>query len=267
MRQGLYLLILFFSACTLPEEKNAELLAKDDLQDSSSMRSDASYNAEKTDNTPSLKLPVKPAIKKPQGIYRATLPFNGKMEQTVAFYNDLTYQLQEKYINGKKDSIVVTQGNWSPSDGYIWLYKDQVVRGRYTWKGDILQYFSPLTKKNFAMEQVPDVMSNDIWKKRKDQGLALSAVGNEPFWNVQITKQDSISLMMPEWNKPLTLKISDAKSTADSTTYFAKNDSTQLRLTVLPYFCSDGMSDFLYSNKVRVQYNNQVLNGCGVAFR
>jgi len=247
----------------MPEEKDDDVLVQQD----STMHSDVSYNAETTDTTTLLKLPVKQKIKKPQGIYKTTLSTPGKMEQTVAFYNDLTYQLQEKYIAGKKDSIVITQGNWSPSDGYIWLYKDQVVRGRYTWKGDTLQYFSPVAKKNFTMQHLQDVTQTDVWKNRKQEGLAVVGIGNEPFWRIELSQKDSLSLFLPEWTKPVTLKINSTSNTSDSTAYIAGNDSAQLKLTVFPYFCSDGMSDFVYSNKVRVQYNNQVFNGCGVVFR
>jgi uncharacterized membrane protein len=264
MRNGLLLFIIFLSACKLPKDQDTDFPGRPDT--ATSIQTNASYDARKEDPVANTIIPAKPKTKKPSGIYQTTLPIQGKMQQTIAFYDDQTFQLQETYP-GKKDSVVVTQGNWSPSDGYIWLYKDQVVRGRYTWKGDTLQYFNPLLKKNFNMHPLKDAIENAFWSDKQKQGVAVWGVGNEPFWNVQVKKQDSISFLLPEWTQPVTLKINSATNSTDSIAYTAKNDSTQIRLTIYPLFCSDGMSDYVYRNKVRMEYNKQVFNGCGIVYR
>jgi uncharacterized membrane protein len=209
----------------------------------------------------------KETIKNPLGIYQTRLSYKGGIQHTIAFYKDNTYQLQEKYITAKKDSVVITRGNWSPSDGYIWLYKDQVVNGRYRWKGDTLQYFSPLNKQSFSMQSLTDANENNVWRKKADKGVSIVGIGNEPFWSIEVLRKDSISFLLPDWKKPLLLKISSATSNADSTAYVAKNDSTNLTVTILPFFCSDGMSDYVYSNKMRIRFNDQVYEGCGVVYK
>jgi uncharacterized membrane protein len=264
MRNGLYALIFFLTACNLPEERGIDVLVK---TDTTSIQTNTSYDARTEPATTNEVLPEKKKIKNPSGIYQAVIPFHGKIEQTVAFYNDQTFQLQEKYMSGKKDSIVLTQGNWSPSDDYIWLYKDQVVRGRYKWSGDVLQYFNPALKKTFAMQPLKDVLENNVWRNKKNEGIAVYGIGNEPFWNIEVKKQDSISFLLSEWAEPVTMKISSSNSSPDSTSYIASNDSTQLKLTVFPYFCSDGMSDYVYRNKLRVEYKKQVFSGCGIVYR
>ena len=203
---------------------------------------------------------------KPSGIYQAVLPLSEKIKQTVAFYNDYTYQLQEEYSNNKKDSIVLITGNWSPSDGFIWLYKDQVVRARYNWKEDTLQYYNPLSRKSISMHSMPDAMENKTWQNRKTQGTVFFGIGNEPFWSIENTR-DSLYFQMSEWPAPMQMKLSNTITSSDSIAFTAQNDSSQLRVTVFPLFCNDGMSDFIYRNRIRVQYNNQVYNGCGVLFR
>ncbi|RYZ25537.1 MAG: hypothetical protein EOO10_18010 [Chitinophagaceae bacterium] len=203
-------------------------------------------------------------IKRPSGIYEFVLPYQNdqKILHTIAFYAG-TYRLQEEYI-GKKDSVVITEGTWSPSQGYIWLYKEQLVRGRYVWKGDTLQYFNPGSATKFSLAKLSPATSNPVWRDKEKQGVILFGVGNEPFWSVEVSRHDSVVLSMPEWTSPLRVKLSSTSLNRDSTVYTADEDS--LRIVVLPYFCSDGMSDFTYSNKVSVTYKGRVYQGCGVSF-
>jgi uncharacterized membrane protein len=162
---------------------------------------------------------------------------------------------------------VVTSGNWAPSNGYIWLYKDQVVRSRYTWSGNELQYFSPALKKNWGMRHLQDVMQTKTWQNKKGAGVVVFAIGNEPFWSAEISDKDSLSFQLSDWATALKLKLSASENNKDSAVYVAQNDSTTVRLTVFPYFCSDGMSDMIYKNRIRLQYNNKTYSGCGVNFQ
>ena len=210
---------------------------------------------------------IAPKLKVPSGVYTTLLPFDGKIEQTVSFNKNYTFQLQEKYLDTPTDSTVVTTGTWSPSDGFIWLYKDQLVRGRYNWSGDTLEYFSPYFKKNFTMHKLEDVLTSSVWQNRYNDGTQLYGIGTEPFWSVEVSHADSISFLLSEWSSPVTLKASEMFHSKDSALYKGYNDSTQLSIVVYPFFCSDGMSDIVYKNRIRVQYNRKVFEGCGVKYK
>lgn len=203
-----------------------------------------------------------PAIKKPSGIYQFLFPYdaNTNILHTVAFYAN-TYRLQEEYV-AKKDSIVITEGTWAPSQGFIWLYKDQLARGRYVWKGDTLQYFSPRQNKKYSLTKLTPASNNKVWLDKKKGGTVIFAVGTEPFWSVEINKRDSIIVSMPDWTEPLRAKISAVNQQKNETVYQAVTDS--LRVSISPYFCSDGMSDFIYSNKVTIHHRGKTYQGCGM---
>jgi uncharacterized membrane protein len=205
-----------------------------------------------------------PSIKKPSGIYQFLLPHDGgtNILHTISFYPG-TFHLQEEYLN-KKDSIVITDGTWAPSQGFIWLYKEQLVRGRYTWKGDSLQYYSPQLKRKFSLTKLTPATTNPVWMEKKKQAVILFSVGNEPFWSIEVNKRDSIVFSMPEWTQPLRTKISSTEKLGSKTIYASLSDS--LQVTVYPYFCSDGMSDFIYTNKVMVQHKGKTYQGCGITF-
>ena len=98
----------------------------------------------------------------------------------------------------------------------------------------------------------------------KKAGAVLYGVGTEPFWGVEIKKQDSIILSMPDWGEPLRVKMSGTTRENNRTIYSAAADS--LQVIVSPFFCSDGMSDFTYSHKLTVHYKGHTYKGCGVVF-
>lgn len=258
-----FILLLFYTACTLPEKKKENQLAR--KSDTTLIQTDNSYTAA-MDTPSAIRLPAVEKIQAPTGIYRVVMPSN-EMEQTIAFNSDLTYRLEEKYFADKKDSTVASEGTWTPSDGFIWLYKDQVVRGRYKWKGDTLQYYSPLVKKSFSMDHLQDALQNTAWRNKGKQGVIILGVGNEPFWNIELDNKDSLSFRLSEWDQPARMKIDSSFNDKDGLGYIAHHDSVQLLVTIFPQFCSDGMSDFIYRNKVRVQYNQKSYTGCGIVYK
>ena len=88
----------------------------------------------KEDTTIALK---PPPVKKPYGTYRFFSTIDSmKMEHTIKFLANQTYRLEEKYHN---DSVVSTNGTWAISNGSIWTYRQQLLRGRYQWKNNVLQ--------------------------------------------------------------------------------------------------------------------------------
>lgn len=268
MKRGLIILTILFFSCHSGKQESSlpadsSVTYTDTLQKSTS--SEAYADQPKRD-TPMVVMPRVKPLKEPSGIYQTVLPFNdsSKLEQTVQFNPNHTYRLQEKF---KKDSIVLTEGSWTPSDGFIWLYKEQLAYGRYKWKGNVLNYFDPKYNKTYAMQQLTDIRDNRVWQHKKAEGVVLFAVGNEPFWSVEYSNRDTISFLLSEWKTPVKIKIDETKTVQDSTIYTARNDSTQLRLIALPYFCNDGMSDHVYPNKIVVQYNRQTYKGCGVRYQ
>ncbi|HEU4470975.1 MAG TPA: hypothetical protein VFR58_07830 [Flavisolibacter sp.] len=258
-----YSLFCIIAACQMPEERKPLPAA---APDTATFIQAADSNAAVMDSL-AAPLPAPTPIRRPQGIYHAYIPFKTRMEQMVVFNRDLTFKLQETYFAGKKDSVVVTEGTWLPSDGYIWLYKDQLVRGRYAWKDDVLHYVSPLLQKQIPMQGAKDILENKTWVNRKNQGFSFFGIGNEPFWSISISVRDSLQFNLADWSQPLNLRLTGRTSSGDSLIFLAAADSQQLRLTILPYFCSDGMSDQVYPNKIRIEYNKQVYTGCGVLFR
>jgi uncharacterized membrane protein len=255
----------FLIACSNNEKK---ITATDSLRSPTPVIANTDTTFIINNDTGSAIVPAISPIKLPSGIYQFLLPYNkqSKVEHTISFAAT-TYRLQERYRIGKRDSVILTQGTWAPSNGYIWLYREQIVSGRYTWKGDTLQYYSPTYKKNFSMQKLTPALNNAVLRTKKNGGAIFYGVGTEPFWSVELTSNDTLSFSLPEWAHPLKMKMGAVQKIKHSIIYSAQADSLSLRVVVLPYFCSDGMSDFIYSNKIEVQYNGTTYSGCGIRYR
>lgn len=117
------------------------------------------------------------------------------------------------------------------------------------------------------MQHLQDALQNKAWQNKKKQGILVLGVGNEPFWNIELDNKDSISFTLSEWKHSLRMKIDSSFNDNNGLSYLAHRDSAQLVVTIFPQFCSDGMSDFIYRNKIKVQYNQQIYTGCGIVYK
>lgn len=206
--------------------------------------------------------------KPPEGFYQVMLPCTNckGIEHTVLFNPDLSFRLEEK-VMGSNEVTTKTKGVWKPVHEDVWLYKDSSVVARYTWHGDTLNYIDSKSGVQIPLRPLQNVLDNATWKSKKTQGVAVFGIGNEPFWNITINEQKSIVFTLADWPKPITFKRATSTVSADSTVYATSNDSARLRVVVYNTFCSDGMSDNVYSSHINVQYNDKMYQGCGVVYK
>ena len=217
-------------------------------------------------NTDSIKMTLNNTTP-PEGVYQVMLPCTNckGIEHTVLFNRDLSYRLEERVLD-RADEVTKTIGAWKPVKGDIWLYKDSSVVARYTWRGDTLHYIDLQSGVHIPVRPVPSASSNSAWQQKGAEGIEFFGIGNEPFWNIAIDEQKSIVFTLADWSKPVSFKASKPVVAADSTVYQSRTDSAKLRVVIYNTFCSDGMSDNVYNHKVKVTYNTDVYEGCGIRY-
>ena len=259
----------FLSGCTSSDETiTVQSISSDSVQSNVNTDDNAGFSVDENEaETETVSIPKPQKIKNPSGIYSAIIPSANEREQTIKFFANNQFQLQEKYKLDTDDSIVVTQGTWAPSNGFIWLYRENVAWGRYKWQGDNLAYYNPEDNKTFPMQKLTDVMNTKTWQQKLSENVSVFGIGNEPFWSIEQRPDDTLRFFLADKGVPVNLKLESRVTVKDSTIYLAGNDSVQLKMVVLPFFCSDGMSDNVYQNKILVKFNNQKYSGCGVAYR
>ena len=114
------------------------------------------------------------------------------------------------------------------------------------------------------MTRLTPAGNNAAWQEKRKVGSVLFGVGTEPFWSIEVSKADTLIFSSPEWTSPFKTRLSQKTQTKDSTVFASATDS--LQVVIYPFFCNDGMSDFVYTNKITVTYKGRVFQGCGQLF-
>ena len=97
-----------------------------------------------------------------------------------------------------------------------------------------------------------------------DLNQPLRALGAEPFWGVDITRDALVYSAVDSEG----LRAANPGPTIQGTTAVyasAAEDGTALVVTLMATECSDGMSDRTYPLTARVELGGQTLNGCAAS--
>ena len=202
----------------------------------------------------------------PNGIYQATLPCADckSLLHTIAFYPNNTFRLEEESW-GKIPAVVKTAGSWTMTSNTISLYKEQLVVSQYNFRNDTVLYKQG--NKEYPLIRLTAASENEVWRNKKREGLEFFGIANEPFWNIEIDEQNKIAFQLADWGKSIMFPAVKPVSSGDSIMYKTTNDSGLLQVTVYNQFCNDGMSDFIYNNKIKAVYKGKEYIGCGLLFK
>ena len=216
-----------------------------------------------------INLPVSYAI--PSGFYQGMLPCKGceGIQQTILFESDNSFKMEE--VNwGTRTPPRKQEGKWEKKADTILLYVNNKLTSKFRFHLDSLatlfrdgKMIDPSDMPHYLLLRKTSAGANTAWRQKGEQGIDFYGVGNEPFWNIEIDNEKMILFKLADWQKPVIVPIEKPKIYKDSTVYIIP-DSTRLRITIMNEFCSDGMSDFLYEQKIQVRYKGQLYKGCGM---
>jgi uncharacterized membrane protein len=105
---------------------------------------------------------------------------------------------------------------------------------------------------------------NIAWMEKKAAGVDFFALGNEPFWLMEIDKDKQISFLRVDSTAPTVFFYVPAVQENGQYMFNVQKDSATMQIVIKPEFCSDGMSDNWYEFRVEVKYNGVSYVGCGV---
>ena len=206
----------------------------------------------------------------PLGAYQGIFPCKDcdGIQQTILFNVDKTFR-EEQMTWSKNESPKISEGYWERKNGKIELIQNNKTVIDLIKKKDTLLAVNidgvPINNSSkYILAKRILAKNNPLWDKKRLQGIDFAAIGNEPFWNLDINYEKSISFRLADWNKPVITGIEKPIISKDSTTYKLKSDTTMWTISIYPQFCNDGMSDYLYQYKVNVKYNGILYKGCGV---
>lgn len=193
-------------------------------------------------------------------------------KQTLLLRENGSFKLQDQ-LPGNSSAPHISNGNWSLVNQNIVLFSNQMVIAKYLFSNDSLltlerqgTILSDSSSRLYALQRIPDAASNEGWSTVASKGVQLYIIGNEPFWNIEISDSNKIMYKRAGSSKRIRFPASIARI-GDTTYYRGNHLGDTLQIVILPYFCNDGMSDRLYEYAVRLHHNGQLLSGCGVYFR
>lgn len=209
----------------------------------------------------------------PVGFYQGMLPCKNceGIQRTILFMAEYQYKMEELNL-GKGTQAKLTTGTWEKEKGKFVLYRDAKALSEYRLIKDSL-----INTKNNGLT-IPDSLSaqyvlfkkntspeNASWKKRKGDGIDIIGTGNEPFWSIEIDREKLILFKFAVNEKPVIVPIETPVTTRDSTVYSMRTESGEpLRISILPKFCNDGVSDHVYEYQMNALYKGRQYKGCAV---
>ena len=224
----------------------------------------------KKDSTVVEKKTVDSVAMKMSGLYSGNIPCAdcAGILTYLSLDPDMTYRIEETYV-GKNDTAFRYTGTCKREGDKIMLYENNQVRVSYLPENDNLVQLDIEGKRisgnlgdkfRLVRNQRAD---NPTWKEKKNAGIDFVALGNEPFWSLEMAKNGQVSFNTPDMKTPAKLPFANGTRNGDAMEYNLQSGSTRLDITIMPRYCSDGMSDFVYEYSVSLKYNGKKYTGCG----
>ena len=202
--------------------------------------------------------------------YQGIFPCDGcdGIQQTILFNRDHTF-VEEHVKKQQNPEPKKTYGNWIIKNNRIELTEEnnrEIILGL---NNDTLYAVSihDITIKDpekYKLEKKKLAIENPVWIKKKSEGIAFVATGNEPFWSLEIRNGKDLTFKLADWEAPVIAPLESFNKTVDSTVYNLQTRGKKWSVVVYSQFCSDGMSPLLYQYKVNILYEGTHYKGCGI---
>lgn len=101
-----------------------------------------------------------------------------------------------------------------------------------------------------------------VWEKARLAGVTFRGLGNEPFWRLDIVRDQEASIHEPS-GLLLTAQVARDEGASDATRYKGMTESGELVIDIIDRSCQDTMSGEEFSATVEIQYGDRSFAGCG----
>lgn len=102
------------------------------------------------------------------------------------------------------------------------------------------------------------------WRAAKLRGVDFRALGQEPGWNLEITKGEQIRFVGNYGQDTVFMPVSTLKiDNQERTVFQAETEAHNLTVEIINKPCTDNMSGFPFPASVSVTVDGQTYSGCG----
>jgi len=188
------------------------------------------------------------------------------IESIVALYDDRFEELS--HYRDRGNNLYQVDGNWALTGDTLKLYRveDEIHRAFLFSREEIrlldldFELITGDLEENYKLVRSQEEESiRSRHKEFKIDGFDFLASGNEPFWSVQVNFDDQLLYKTPESERSFSFSEFEEIVEDQKTIYSAAD----IQISIIPEYCRDTMSGFLFTHRVEVQTNGQSMTGCG----
>lgn len=204
------------------------------------------------------------------GYYTGVIPCTDcrNITRRILLLPDHRYHMRDEF-NGKEAAPLESEGRWQTNNDQLQLVTNSSLAKRFAVTNKGLSELTltgariALYPGNYLIRKTIGA-DNIAWMEKKAAGIDFFALGNEPFWLMEMDKDKQISFLQVDSTQPAIFPYAPAVQQNGQFVYNVQRDSATMQIIITPQFCSDGMSDNWYEYKVEAKYNGVTYVGCGV---
>ncbi|WP_299707215.1 copper resistance protein NlpE N-terminal domain-containing protein [uncultured Pontibacter sp.] len=201
------------------------------------------------------------------------------IDYTLTLNPDSTYRERLVY-QGRSAIPFVQSGTWGVRDGRVNLNKQGTGNNQFAFDGEALvmldgegnQIESTHAEAYRLRRQNPDEPEDNprLWREKYERGIDFAAIGNEPFWSLEIDLEKMIEFraLDEENGSVLTpVPVAEKPETGEGIVYKVQTVSGNLEIRLMKEMCVNTMSGREFPYTVTVLKDDMEYKGCGMYLR
>ncbi|MFO7798613.1 copper resistance protein NlpE N-terminal domain-containing protein [Rhodohalobacter sp.] len=187
--------------------------------------------------------------------------------ESIVVLNEESFEELSHYQD-RGNNLYQVDGTWTLTGDTLKLYRvEDELHKAFVYSREQIKLLDrdlqPITgdlEENYTLDRSPEQESiRSRHSELQDEGVDFLANGNEPFWSVQINFDGQLVYQTPGSETPYPFSEFEEIVEDQKTMYSADN----MQITIIPGYCRDSMSGFLFTHKVEIQTKGQDMTGCG----
>ncbi|SIR21737.1 copper resistance protein NlpE N-terminal domain-containing protein [Pontibacter lucknowensis] len=201
------------------------------------------------------------------------------VDYTLDLSPDSTYRERLVY-QGRSATPFVQSGTWGVGNGRVQLNKQGTGNNQFAIEGEALVMLD--SEGNRIESQVADAYrlrrknpdepedSPKLWREKYERGIEFAAIGNEPFWSLEVDldKMIEFRVLDEEDGSVLTpVPVAEEPETGKGVVYRVQTVSGNLEIRLIKETCVNTMSGRELPYTVTVLKDDMEYRGCGMYLR
>jgi heat shock protein HslJ/uncharacterized membrane protein/uncharacterized lipoprotein NlpE involved in copper resistance len=201
------------------------------------------------------------------------------IDYRLELHPDSTYRERLVY-QGRSATPFLQLGSWGVSDGKVKLNKSGAGHNQFSIDGDVLvmldsdgnwimsEHAEAYRLRRQNTEEAED--NPRLWREKYERGVDFAAIGNEPFWSLEIDLEKMIEFRaLDKENGSIftPVPVGEKPASGDGVVYRVQTVTGELEIQLIKGTCINTMSGRELPYTVTVLKDDMEYKGCGMYLR